>query len=239
VLVIAVLTLGVLFLVQLGTVLVARQLTHPRESWLDLSQKPSLALLAEFLAYIVVGIYMFLLLEGKYRTRFWSAIRWNWPDTAGLSVFGVGVLMLGLDALGRFLPMPKTTPFDQFFGRPTDAYLTAAFAITLGPLMEELFFRGFLYPVIARRMGALWGIVLTALPFGLMHYAQYRSWAAVLIIVLVGAVLTTVRAVTKSVASSFLAHVGYNATLMALAAIATDGFRHMEKAAVWVVWFPR
>ena len=138
--------------------------------------------------------------------------------------------MLGLDLLGRFLPMPKTTPFDQFFARPSDAYLTVAFAVTLGPLMEELFFRGFLYPVIARRLGVLWGILLTALPFGLMHYLQYRSWGAVLIIILVGVVLTTVRAATKSVASSFLAHVGYNGTLMVIAAVATDGFRHMEKA---------
>jgi membrane protease YdiL (CAAX protease family) len=149
---------------------------------------------------------------------------------AGFSLVGIGILMLGLDLLGRFLPMPKTTPFDQFFGRPTDAYLTAAFAVTLGPLMEELFFRGFMYPVLARRMGAFWGIILTALPFGLIHYVQYRSWSAVFIIVLVGIVLTTVRAVTKSVSSSFLAHVGYNATLMVLAAWATDGFRHMEKA---------
>ena len=52
-----------------------------------------------------------------------------------------------------------------------------------------------------------------------------------LIIFLVGIVLTTVRAVTKSVASSFLAHVGYNGTLMVLAALQTDGFRHMDKAA--------
>jgi hypothetical protein len=29
-----------------------------------------------------------------------------------------------------------------------------------------------------------------------------------------------------------LAHIGYNGTLMVLAALQTDGFRHMEKAAV-------
>ena len=230
VLVLAILTLGILFVVQLVIVLAARQFTYPHRSWIEVAQKPVLALLAELVAYIAVGLYMFLLLEGKYHARFWQAIRWNWPGVAGLSIFGVGVLMLGFDALGRFLPMPKTTPFDQFFERPMDAYLTVAFAITLGPLMEELFFRGFLYPVIARRMGAVWGIVLTALPFGLMHYPQYHSWSAVLIVIMVGVVLTTVRAVTKSVASSFLAHVGYNGTLMVLAAVATDGFRHMEKA---------
>ncbi|MFZ0293156.1 MAG: type II CAAX endopeptidase family protein [Candidatus Sulfotelmatobacter sp.] len=234
VLIIAVLTLGILFTVQLITVLVARHFAYPHTSWIEVAQKPVLALLAEFVAYIVVGLYMILLLEGKYHTRFWDAIRWNWPGIAGLSLVGVGVLMLGFDALGRFLPMPKTTPFDQFFERPMDAYLTVAFAITLGPLMEEIFFRGFLYPVIARRMGVVWGIILTALPFGLMHYAQYRSWSAVLIIVLVGVVLTTVRAVTKSVASSFIAHVGYNATLMVLTAVATDGFRHMDKAGALV-----
>lgn len=235
VLIIAVLTLGILFTVQLVTVVVARHFAYPHRSWIEVAQKPALALLAEFVAYIVVALYMFLLVEGKYHARFWSAIRWKWPGIAGLSLVGVGVLMLGFDALGRFLPMPKTTPFDQFFERPMDAYLTVAFAITLGPLMEEIFFRGFLYPVIARRLGIVWGIILTALPFGLMHYAQYRSWSAVLIIILVGVVLTTVRAVTKSVASSFLAHVGYNATLMVLTAVATDGFQHMDKAGIFLV----
>ena len=232
VLLIAALTLGTIFLVQLIIILIALRFVYPRENWIEVAQKPVLALLSELLAYAVVAIYMILLVEGKYHARFWPAIRWNWPGLSGFSFAGVGVLMLGFDALGRFLPMPKTTPFDQFFARPSDAYLTVAFAITLGPLMEELFFRGFLYPVVARRLGAFWGILLTALPFGLMHYLQYRSWSAVLIIILVGVVLTTVRAVTKSVASSFLAHVGYNGTLMILAAVATDGFKHMEKAGV-------
>ena len=227
------LTLATLFILQLLIVLGARRFVYPHSSWADVAQKPVLALLSEFLTYIAVALYMALLVQEKYRARFWPAIRWNWPGMAGFSLFGLGVLMLGLDLLGRYLPMPKETPFDQFFARPSDAYLTAAFAITLGPLMEELFFRGFLYPVIARRLGLSWGILLTALPFGLIHAVQYGyAWGAVLIIFLVGVVLTAVRARTKSVASSFLTHVGYNTTLMFLAALQTDGFRHMEKAAV-------
>lgn len=237
VLVIAAVTLGILFLVQIAVVFGARRVAYPHESWVDVAQKPILALISELVAYAVVAVYMFLLLEGKYHTRFWPSIRWNWPGIAGVNLVGIGVLMLGFDMLGRFLPMPKSTPFDQFFDRPLDAYLTVAFAITFGPLMEEIFFRGFLYPVLARRMGAFWGIVFTALPFGAMHYLQYRSWSAVLIIVLVGVVLTTIRAVTKSVASSFLAHVGYNGTLMVLAAVATDGFKHMDKAGVLLLPF--
>ncbi|MGD0567099.1 MAG: type II CAAX endopeptidase family protein [Candidatus Sulfotelmatobacter sp.] len=235
VLIIAALTLGAIFIVQVVIVVAAHRFVYPHESWLDVAQRPALALLSELLTYVVVVLYMVVLVQGKYRTRFWQAVRWNWPGIAGVSMAGIGVLMLTFDLLGKFLPMPKETPFDQFFATPFDAYLTVAFAVSLGPLMEELFFRGFLYPVIARRMGAVWGILLTALPFGLMHFVQYGySWGAVLIIFLVGVVLTTVRAVTKSVASSFLAHVGYNGTLMVLAAVQTDGFRHMEKAGVWL-----
>jgi membrane protease YdiL (CAAX protease family) len=233
VLLIALLTLATLFIEQFIVVLAAHRFAYPQESWIDVAQKPVLALLSQLLTYVAVALYMILLVEGKYHTRFWQAIRWDWPGIAGVSLVGLGVVMLSLDFLGRFLPMPKETPFDQFFARPSDAYLTAIFAVSLGPLMEELFFRGFLYPVIARRMGAFWGILLTALPFGMIHFFQYgRSWGAVLIIFLVGVVLTTVRAVTKSVASSFLVHVGYNGTLMVLAALQTDGFRHMEKAAL-------
>ena len=229
---IAGLTLLMLILAQLLVAPAMLRFAYPHANWMDVAQKPVSALLAQLLTYMVVGLYMMVLVQGKYRARFSEAIRWNWPGIAGVSFAGIGVLMLALDFLGRFLPMPKTTPFDQFFARPSDAYLTVVFAVSLGPLMEELFFRGFLYPVLARRLGAAGGIVLTALPFGLMHYLQYRSWSAVLIVVLVGVVLTTVRAMTKSVASSFLAHVGYNGALMMITAVATDGFRHMDKAGV-------
>jgi len=95
--------------------------------------------------------------------------------------------------------------------------------------MEEIFFRGFMYPVLARRMRTAWAIVLTALPFGLIHLPQYGwAWGAALVIVLVGVVCGVVRAVTRSVGASFLVHAGYNGTQMIIALVATHGFRHME-----------
>jgi membrane protease YdiL (CAAX protease family) len=190
------------------------------------------AILAQFLAYVVVAIYMVTLVEGKYQRDFLPAIRWAWPRSPW-KLIGLGAfLLLALGLLGRFLPMPKSTPFEDFFKRPADAYILSLFAITLGPLMEELFFRGFLYPVLERRMGVAWGILFTALPFGLMHMFQYGyAWGVVLLIFLMGVVCTAVRAKTGSVAASFLVHVGYNATDMLILAIATGGFRQMEKAA--------
>ncbi len=231
VLLIALLTMLTMFVVELLTVVGAQMFVYRHSTFVDVAQKPVLALIGEFLSYIAVAAYMVMLVNGKYHSPFWQAIRWNWRGNATLKLLGLGVFTVSLDLLSRYLPMPKSTPFDEFFAHPRDAYLMAAFAITIGPLMEELFFRGFLYPVLARRIAVPWAVLLTALPFGLMHYLQYKSWAAVLVITLVGVVLTVVRAVTKSVAASFLVHVGYNATLMTLAALATDGFRHMDKVA--------
>jgi len=192
---------------------------------------PIIVVVAQFLAYVVVATFMIMLVEGKYHVRFWRAIHWNWPR-AGWKMFGLGVLtLLVVNMIGHFLPMPKTTPFDQFFASPRDAYLIAVFAVTFGPFMEELFFRGFLYPVLARHMGVSWAVILTALPFALMHMFQYGyAWGVVLLIFLMGIVVTVVRAATGSVAASFLVHVGYNMTEMMALIAATDGFRHMEKA---------
>jgi hypothetical protein len=126
--------------------------------------------------------------------------------------------------------MPKDTPFDKLFENPRDAYLLAIMATTLGPLMEELFFRGFLYPVIARRWGAAWGVFLAALLFALMHMQQYGySWGILVLIFGVGLVCGIVRAVTGSVAASFLVHAGYNGAQMLIAVSLTHGFTRMPK----------
>ena len=232
----AAVTLLTMIVLQFAIVFTARRYVFHGLTLMEAAQKPILALVSEFLAYIVIAVFMVMFVEGKYRVRFWEAIRWNWPrgEWKTWKLLGIGVTMLfALNILERFLPMPKTVPFDQFFERPLDAYLTSIFAISFGPLMEELFFRGFLYPVLARRLGIVWGVLLTALPFGLMHAFQYgNAWSAVLVIFIVGVVLTVVRAVTKSVGASFLVHVGYNGTLMVLVAAATGGFRHMERASL-------
>jgi uncharacterized protein len=222
-----------MLVLQLAVLVVAKLLIYPQLNITDVAQKPILLLLSQFLIYIPVAVCMFALVEGKYHVPFWQAIRWNWPEAQQvLLALGLGaVMLLVLGLLQTVLPMPKDTPFDHLFDRPRDAFLLALLAVTIGPLMEELFFRGFLYPVIERRIGAAWAIVLTALPFGLLHLQQYGwAWAAGFVIFLVGVVCGAVRAATKSVASSFLVHVGYNGSQMIILLFATHGFRHMEKA---------
>ncbi len=174
VLLIAVLTIVTIIVAEFVTVCVAWVFFHRHSDFRALLQTPSLDLLGEILGYIAVALYMIMLVEGKYQTPFWQAIRWNWSGKAVPKLLLLGVLTVSLDLLGRYLPMPKTSPFEQFFANPRDAYLMAAFAVTFGPLMEELFFRGFLYPVLERRTGvtlavrahrtSVWSYALPAIP---------------------------------------------------------------------------
>jgi membrane protease YdiL (CAAX protease family) len=225
------LTLITMLVLQLIVLMAAQMFIYPHSNLGEVAQKPILLLVSQFLIYVAVAACMILLVEGKYRVPFWRAIRWNWPRSEWRLLALGAALLLALTLLQNLLPMPKDTPFEHLFDRPLDAYLLSLIAVSIGPLMEELFFRGFMYPVIARRMGVIWGILLTALLFGLIHLPQYGwAWGAVLVIFLVGVVCGVVRAATRSVAASFLVHVGYNGTQMLIAVVATHGFRHMEKA---------
>lgn len=196
-----------------------------------LSAMPELLIVAQMLAYLLLLGYMYILVTRERRSpRFWKSIHWNWPANIWSFLATGFALQIVLLALGRFLTFPKETPFDALLRRPSTVLLIAAFSLTLGPLMEELFFRGFLYPVLARRLGVAPAISATALAFGLIHAAQYGySAASVFLIFLVGVVLGVVRARKDSVAAGFLVHAAYNGTIMMMILIATDGFRHLEK----------
>jgi uncharacterized protein len=225
------LTFATMFVTQFAILFGAHYLFYPYSTLLELAQKPILLLISTSAIELAVVIYLVLLVEGKYHAAFSSAIRWSWPKNAwGLLLLGAFMLLV-LSMLENLLPMPKDTPFDKLFARPRDAYLIAIIAVSLGPLVEELFFRGFLYPVLARKWGVAWAVSLTALPFALMHMPQYGyAWGALAVIFIVGVVCGTVRALTKSVGASFLVHVGYNGVQMIIALFVTRGFTHMPKA---------
>jgi len=208
----------------------AHRAIYPKLPWIDVARLPELVVLSQLMAYFVVIAWMYVLVRRAEGSRFWQAVRWNWPGNWPLYLLSGAVLALALQGFARLLPIPKNMPIDRFFQTAREAWLLSLFGVTFAPLLEELFFRGFLYPVLARRLGMAAGVFFTALGFGLIHAAQLsNAWAPVLVIVLVGIVLTLVRALTKSLATSLLIHIGYNGTISALILVATGGFRHLEK----------
>ena len=212
------------------TAAVAHSLFYRRVPFVNVAQIPMLAVMAQLLAYFLVLAFMVSLVKRDPNQSFWRAIRWNWPKNWIVFLFGGGVMALVLlQGVARFLPMPKDMPINHMFTNASDAWALSVFGTTLAPLMEELFFRGFLYPVLARRIGMIWSVLLTALGFSLIHAPQLgRAWGPVLVIFLVGLILTITRALTKSVAVTVLLHVGYNSAIFGSLLIVTGGFRHLE-----------
>lgn len=221
-------TLGSMFVVGIAVVVIAHVIIFRSTPLPDLARNTELILASQLLSYFVVFAVMFAVVETRVG-GFWKPLRWNWPRTWGLFLLGGAILYFVLIAFAQLLPIPKHLPIDRFFSNAQEAAIMSIFAVTVAPLMEELFFRGFLYPVLARRFGMGTSIFFTSAAFAALHGAQLKYSWAVLIIFLVGVGLTTVRALTKSVAASFLLHVGYNGTLSLIMFIATRGFRHLEK----------
>jgi uncharacterized protein len=217
----------------------ARIWIYPHAQLGEIARNPLAVVVAQSLAYVLVFAYMYFLVKHEVARNaasehplpgFFSAVHWNWPRRMfGYVVLGF-VLSFALQAFAHFLPIPKELPIDSFFRTPAEAWALGILSITLAPLMEELFFRGFLYPVLARRLGLPIAVFFTALGFAALHGSQLMfSWGPVLVIFLVGVVLTLVRAKTNSVAAGVLVHMAYNGTITIAMFAATDGFRHLEK----------
>jgi uncharacterized protein len=209
---------------------IARQI-EPGVKPNDLAHNPLVVVPAQVAAYLVLLAFMYALMTHSYNRSFWRGLHWHFPGARwGLYLGGGVALAVAIEAGSNFLPIPKSLPIDEFFRNRTSAWLMAAFGTLLAPLVEELFFRGFLYPVLRRRVGVVFGTAVTALLFALIHESQLaHAWAPLLMLFCVGVALTLTREITDSVAASTLVHAAYNATLFVMVWIATDHFRHLEK----------
>ena len=228
-----VLTMIALFVGVFTALLVARSWLYPHTALGEIARVPLVIVAGQVLAYLLVLACMFVLVtRDRGRPDFLAAIHWNWPSGTAIAAYVLTGLALSvaLQLLAHFLPIPKELPIDNFFRTPAEAWALSILSITLAPLMEELFFRGFLYPVLARSLGLPLAVLVTALGFAALHGAQLMfSWGPVLVIFLVGLVLTMVRAQQNSVAAGVLIHMAYNGTITVAMFAATDGFRHLEK----------
>lgn len=208
-----------------------RPYVAPHQPWTAAMARPEVIVGGQLFAYTLLFFLMYAMVRNHTDGDVFSALRWNWPKQKWGNYLLAGLLLaICLVPFEYFLPIPKKLPVDEFFKTARDAYILSIFGIFFAPLFEELFFRGFLYPVLARRLGMGASIFITSVFFAGIHGSQLKySWAPVLMIFIVGVTLTTVRALKKSVAATTLMHMAYNGTIFIATFIATDGFRHMER----------
>ena len=167
-----------------------------------------------FVYLFMVGA-LFLLISWKYGESFWPALGWKLAFRGAIpSVLAGPVLAVGVSVLGALMHAPEVRdPIREMITGPTSLAVVIVFGVFIAPFVEELFFRGFLFPLIARSAGPWASIVLTAVLFALPHGAQNQwAWQQLALIALAGMAFGFARYRTGATSASFLMHAGFNAT---------------------------
>jgi membrane protease YdiL (CAAX protease family) len=172
-------------------------------------------LIGQILWYLLIFGFLRAIFHLKYNRPFWRSLGWRFPFRGMISALFAGPLLaLGLGVVGFLLRAPPISlPFDQMLkGLPT-TMLFFVFAVVIGPLCEELAFRGFLMPLLMRTLGPALGVLLTGVLFGCLHAPEYSySWQHILIVTLAGIAFGYVRYQSDSTAASTLLHATFNLT---------------------------
>ncbi|HEV8494485.1 MAG TPA: CPBP family intramembrane glutamic endopeptidase [Candidatus Angelobacter sp.] len=187
----------------------------------------------QLVTYLAIVGFMAFLVWTRHRMSLSRAIQWNLPgQRLAINALMIGAALAMVSDIGEVVFhrwIPDSLPITEYFKDRPSALLLASFAILVAPLMEELLFRGFLYPALARWTGPFISVVVTASAFAMLHGAQLGySWAPLLLIFIVGVTLTVTRVVTRSVATGVIVHMTYNFALLLQTYIVTHGFRQMQ-----------
>jgi len=107
---------------------------------------------------------------GLRKFRFWKATRL----IIGFYFLFIGVIFGVFALIQAFLPQINTDQTQQtgFNNAHGSLELTAGFVVIvlIAPILEELFFRGFLYPALTKRFRAVGGAIISSAIFGLLHF---------------------------------------------------------------------
>jgi membrane protease YdiL (CAAX protease family) len=171
------------------------------------------AVAEEFTAYVILFAVLKIIFFIRQRPLFRS-LGWVPQPFGILSLAGVGfALVVASIVLQIILRTPdRQTPFEVLLNSdPLSRIAIAIFGTTLGPVTEELLFRGFLQPVLVSAAGVFPGILITSCVFGAAHLSQNAGmWQSGILIALAGFVFGVVRHVSGSTRASSIVHIAYN-----------------------------
>jgi hypothetical protein len=168
----------------------------------------------QFLGYGILFGGLLLMFRIEYERPFWRSLGWTrtslpflWNIICGLAA------ALVVAAMSYLIHTPNvSTPLTEMMQDRASVILLATFGVTLGPLCEELAFRGFLQPLLVRSLGPIPGILAASIPFGLLHFQEYgNSWRHAVLIALAGALFGWMRQATGSTRAAAIMHASYNA----------------------------
>jgi hypothetical protein len=150
---------------------------------------------------------------GFGKRSFREAVGWRWGERFGFWTC-VG-LAVGLWVFGILLAMllgGQETDIDRIIASSNAARFGIAFlAVATAPIVEETVYRGVLYAPLERAAGRNVAVVVVAVMFAAVHFAQYwNNLGVVAAVTVLSFTLTWVRARTGSLLPCFAIHTAFN-----------------------------
>jgi membrane protease YdiL (CAAX protease family) len=176
--------------------------------------------------FVIMVVLAFSAGKGRSLARTWGVMPERLPRSLGTGLLSYVtvfpwlfiVLAAVVEAMRRLGLKPPMEPLQQLILHERDPWilgLTLLLACVIGPIAEELLFRGVLYPILRRRMSRLAAILLSAAAFALVH----TNWVGFLSIMLLGCLLANLYERTGSIASPVFIHMIHNIFLLSVALV--------------------
>lgn len=187
------------------------------EAGRDGLQDPSLtfiSVLSIIPAHVATLAVVWAVVTNFGKRPFAQTVGWSWsPGFGPIASVVLAVLLLFLGGVFiYFLGRDVETPFDEMLRSSPEARFATAFLATVSaPLVEELVYRGVMYPALRRALGALPSVLIVSTLFTVVHVSQYYNNPAVIAAVAsLGFALTIVRAWTGRVLPCVVIHLVFN-----------------------------
>ncbi|HLL72822.1 MAG TPA: type II CAAX endopeptidase family protein [Pyrinomonadaceae bacterium] len=190
-----------------------------------------LSLIATLPAHLLTLALVWVVVTGIGKRPFWRTLGWSWSPRVGLWS-SVG-LALGLYVLGilifKIFGDQETALVRLLNSSAAARYSIVVMATLTAPLVEEVVYRGVLYPALQRRVGMLWGVAGVMIIFALIHVPQYYpSFGAISTIGVLSLSLTLLRAYSGRLLPCVVVHTIFNG-LASVAILLEPYFKDVPK----------
>lgn len=145
-------------------------------------------------------------LRWPVRGGFWSTL----GIAIALVIAGLGVNFIYFEALSA-IGIDPDTDIEEIFQSPGPVITIAILSLLFAPIMEEIFYRGFIFAGLRARQGVALAALASGLLFGVSHIGNPAGFYLIPPVTAIGAMFACAYAYSGSIVTTFLAHFIFNA----------------------------
>lgn len=173
----------------------------------------AVSLLSTLPAHLITLAAAWLLITRAGKHPFWQSLGWTWRGGFGMrNCILITLALLTLHVVMHLFIEHSENELEKMIKSSRAAvFIVAGFAVLTAPLVEEVLYRGVLFPAFKRKYGTAAAVVIVTVLFSIIHVPQYfPSYGVIASLGLLSLTLTLVRARTGSLLPCFFIHTLFN-----------------------------